>query len=108
MTSFVITKFAQALRPELSLSSLLAIVALVSIATGLPWYAAQIEPDCFVALIPLGLYLFAFHSKALGSLRLAALFLIVSFAIASHPSHMGLSAGLLAVLFVMRLVPREW
>lgn len=108
MTSFVMTEFARALRPSLSIWSLVAIVALVSIATGLPWYAAQIEPDCFVALIPLGLYLFAFHSKALGPIRIAALFVIVSVAIASHPSHIGLSAGLLAVLVLMRLIPQQW
>src|SRR5689334_22742485 len=70
MTAFVITEFARALRPMLSLWSLLAIVTLVSIATGLPWYAAQIEPDFFVALVPLGLYLFAFHGRELKVVRL--------------------------------------
>lgn len=108
MTAFVITQFARALRPSLSLWSLLAIVILVSIATGLPWYAAQIEPDFFVALIPLGLYLFAFHCDELGRLRLSALFFVVSLAIASHPSHIGLSAGLLVALSTMRLAPRTW
>ena len=82
MTAFVIAEFARALRPSLSLWSLLAIVTLVSIATGLPWYAAQIEPDFFVALIPLGLYLFAFHGDRLGWLRSAVLFLVVSLATA--------------------------
>ena len=108
MTAFVIAEFARALRPSLSLWSLIAIVTLVSIATGLPWYAAQIEPDCFVALIPLGFYLFAFHSDQLGWLRSTMLFLVVSLAIASHPSHIGLAAGIVGVLSVMRLAPSTW
>ena len=108
MIAFVITEFARALRPSLSLWFLLAIVTLVSIATGLPWYAAQIEPDCFVALIPLALYLFAFHSGQLGWLRSGALFFVVALAIASHASHMGLAAGIVAVLVAMRLSPGTW
>jgi hypothetical protein len=108
MTAFVITQFARALRPSLSLWSLLAIVTFVSIASGLPWYAAQIEPDCFVALIPLGLYLFAFHPSALGRVRGFVLFLVITLATASHPSHIGLSAALLAALWLVRFAPRSW
>ena len=108
MTAFVITEFARTLRPSLSLWSLLAIVTFVSIASGLPWYAAQIEPDCFVALIPLGLYLFAFHGFALGQLRGLLLLLVVAFATASHPSHIGLAAGLLVALLTMRIAPKSW
>ncbi|MGZ5936395.1 MAG: hypothetical protein ACXWLK_03270 [Rhizomicrobium sp.] len=108
MTAFVITEFARALRPSLSLWSLLGICSIVSIGTGLPWYAAQIEPDCFVALVPLGLYLFAFHGSALGRWRSGVLFVIVAFAIASHPSHIGLSAGLLTALAAMRVAPKRW
>jgi hypothetical protein len=108
MTAFVITQFARSLRPSLSLWSLLAIGIVVSVGSGLPWYAAQIEPDCFVALVAIGIYLLAFHSPELGHGRLAILFVIVAFAIASHPSHIGLSGGLLAVLASMRIAPKDW
>jgi hypothetical protein len=108
MTAFVITEFARALRPMLSLWSLLAIVALVSIATGLPWYAAEIEPDFFVALVVLGLYLVAFHRTALGRVRLCALLCVVTLATAAHPSHIGLSAGLILVLTALRFAPPTW
>lgn len=108
MTGFAITQFARALRPFLSLWSLLAIGTLVSIGSGLPWYAAQIEPDCFVALVPLGLYLLAFHGRELGRGRQGALLVIVAFAIAAHPSHIGLAAGMLAALVAMRLAPLRW
>lgn len=108
MTAFVIAQFARALRPSLSMWSLLAIVTFVSIASGLPWYAGQIEPDCFVALIPLGLYLFAFQGSRLGPARASILLFVVAFAVASHPSHIGLAAGLIAALLLMRLAPKSW
>ena len=108
MTAFVMTQFARALRPEMSLWALLGVGALVCLATGLPWYAGQIEPDCFVVLIPLSLYLFAFHASGLGRWRLAALFSVAAFSIASHPSHIGLAAGLLGALIAMRLAPLSW
>src|SRR5664279_5623902 len=57
ITAFVMTQFARAVRPELSLWALLGIGAFLCVATGLPWYAAQIEPDCFVAIVPMALYL---------------------------------------------------
>ncbi len=48
IVSFVMTQTARAVRPNLSLWALLALGAALCVATGLPWYAAQIEPDCFV------------------------------------------------------------
>ena len=39
------------------------------LVTGLPWYAAQIEPDCFAAVTALALYLLAFHARDLGFVR---------------------------------------
>jgi hypothetical protein len=108
VTAFVITEFGRALLPTMSLWVLLAIGAIVALTTGLPWYAGQIEPDCFVALVPLLLYLIAFHGQTLGPVRLAELFATAAFVIAVHPSHIGLSAGLLAVLAAMRFAPVDW
>jgi len=108
MTAFVITEFARAFRPSMSLWAVLGIGTAVALTTGLPWYAGQIEPDCFVALVPLTLYLLAFHGAALGPWRLAGVFAVAAFATASHPSHIGLSGGLLAVLIMMRLTPTGW
>src|SRR5579871_2791161 len=44
MTAFVMTQFARALLPTLSLWVVLGIGTVVSLTTGLPWYAGQIEP----------------------------------------------------------------
>jgi hypothetical protein len=108
ITAFVMTQFARAIRPTLSLWSLLIIGAVLCLTTGLPWYAGQIEPDCFVAIAPLALYLLAFHDASLGPWRRALLFLAAAVATASHPSHIGLAGGLQAVVAAMRLAPRTW
>lgn len=108
MTAFVITEFARALRPQMSLWAVLGIGTVVSLTTGLPWYAGQIEPDCFVALVPLTLFLLAFQGAVLGPWRLAVVFVVAAFATASHPSHVGLAAGLIALLLGMRLAPERW
>ncbi len=108
ITAFVMTEFARAVRPTLSLWSLLGIGVVLSLATGLPWYAAQIEPDCFVALVPLTLYLLAFRDASLGAARKALLFAAAVVAISCHPSHFPLSAGLLAAIAGLRFAPQAW
>lgn len=106
ITAFVMTEFARAVRPSLSLWSFLAIVALLCVTTGLPWYAAQIEPDCFVAIAALGIYLLAFHGDTPG--RQALLFVATVVAIACHSSHVGLAAGLIVLLAIMRFASPSW
>jgi hypothetical protein len=108
IVGFVMTEFARAVRPMLSLWTLLAIAAILCLATGLPWYAAQIEPDCFVGLVPIVAYLFAFHDEALGPLRKTLLAVAAVIAIAAHPSHVALAALLLLLLAAMRLAPERW
>ena len=69
LVAFAMTEFARALKPQLSLWNFLLIGFVLVLATGLPWYAAQIEPDCFTAVTPLALYLLAFHARQLGFVR---------------------------------------
>jgi hypothetical protein len=108
ITAFVMVEFARAIRPQLSLWSLLALGAVLCLVTGLPWYAGQIEPDCFVAIAPMAFYLFAFEGDKLGALRRVLLAAIAVVAIASHSSHIALAAGLLIILSTMRFAPRSW
>jgi hypothetical protein len=108
ITSFVMVQFARAIRPQMSLWSLLALGAVLCLATGLPWYAGQIEPDCFVAVVPLALYLLAFHGETLGGARRVLLVLAAAIAIACHSSHVGLAGGLLAALGLMAFAPVSW
>ncbi|HTT99770.1 MAG TPA: hypothetical protein VMF58_17100 [Rhizomicrobium sp.] len=103
IVAFVMVEFARSLKPQLSLWTFLIIGLILTLATGLPWYAAQIEPDCFVAVTAMAIYLLAFHIRDLGFVRSVLLVLCAAFAASTHSSHMGLALGLLAVLIVARL-----
>lgn len=108
IAAYVITEFARTLRPALSLWSFLLMGAVLCVGTGLPWYAGQIEPDCFVALVPLALYLLAFHSEVLGRTRCILLFFAATISIACHSSHIALAGGLIVLLLAMRFAPSRW
>ena len=64
IVAFAMTEFARALRPNLSLWMLLLVGLVLTLVTGLPWYAAQIEPDCFGAAAPIALYLVGSSRKS--------------------------------------------
>ncbi|HVU21741.1 MAG TPA: hypothetical protein VHE09_13500, partial [Rhizomicrobium sp.] len=103
IVAFAMVELARALKPQLSLWTFLVIGLILTLATGLPWYAAQIEPDCFVAVTAMAIYLLAFHVRDLGFLRSVLLVLCAAFAAATHSSHMGLAVGLTLALIVARI-----
>jgi hypothetical protein len=112
MTGFVMVETARALAPRLTLPWFIALALALVVLTGIAWYAGQVEPDCFTAVVALSFYLLLFHSGELSRGRRIALFLIAGLAIACHPSHLVLAAGLVAVAAiywaVSRRSAREW
>lgn len=106
MVAFVMSETARMVAPRLTLAGILAIGAGLVILTGLPWYAGEIEPDCFTALCALCAYLLAFHAQALGRARCAMLIAIATFSTACHPSHLVLLGGLALALIVYKGVTR--
>jgi hypothetical protein len=102
--AFVLTEFARAVAPRTSLWKLLGIGLALLFFTSLPWFAADIEPDSVTAALAMALYLLAFHARLMGWIRGALLVAIAAFATAAHPSHLGLSAGLVMALAALRLV----
>lgn len=108
MTAFVLVETARAIRPAILLPRVLGIAAFLTIATGLPWYAGQIEPDCMTAIIVLAIYVLAFHSATLGRIRIGLLIAMAALATASHPSHLGLNAGLSFCVGIYWLLARRW
>jgi len=101
VVAFVFVQFVRAVKPNLSLWVMLLIGLVLTLGTGLPWYAAQIEPDCFVAIAPMAIYLLAFHR--LGWWRNALLMLCATLAAASHNSHLGVAIGLSTALVFVRM-----
>lgn len=106
MTAFVMLETARCVAPRLPLGWLAAIAGGLVLLTGLPWYAAQIEPDCFTPLVVLSLYLLAFHGERLGTWRAGLVLAIAALSIGAHPSHLGLAAGLVFVLAAYRLATK--
>jgi hypothetical protein len=102
MTAFVMTETVRMVAPHMRLRTFLALGAVLVVATGLPWYVGQIEPDCLTAVVVLSTYLLAFHAPALGRGRCVALIAIGGFAIGAHPSHLVLAAGIVLALLCCR------
>jgi hypothetical protein len=103
IAAFVITEFARAVRPHTSLWALLGIGVALSLFTGVSWVSGQIEPDFLTAVVALVVYLLAFCLRRVGWMRAVLLIAIGGFAVGSHPSHLGLCAGLILVLANLRL-----
>jgi hypothetical protein len=108
MTSFVVVQLARVEAPRLNLGKFAIIALGLAVLTALPWYAGQIEPDCFTALTVLCTYLLALHTGGMGRARSLAILMIGSFSAATHPSHFALIAGLVMVVGAIKIVSIVW
>jgi hypothetical protein len=107
MTSFLILEVARAEVPGLTLRGLMVIGAVLCVFTGLAWYTGQVEPDIFTPAVILGAWLLLFRSSRLSKASLRWVIALTALAVACHPSHLGLLAGLLIVAAVLKLVARR-
>lgn len=105
-TSFTIVECARVLAPRLDLGGFMALLAILVLATGLPWYVGEVEPDCLASVAVLSAYLLAFHGPRLGRSRTIAILAIGSFAAAAHTSHLLLAFVILAFLAFAAAVRR--
>lgn len=71
-------------RPVALPLSLLAVVAFLTIATALPWFAGQLMPDLFAGLALLALYLLVFKREDLHRIECYGLIALIVFASAAH------------------------
>src|SRR6185312_4965756 len=85
----------------------IALGAILMLATGIGWYVGQVEPDCMTALVVLGAYLLLFRTRFLGFKQNMLVAGITGLAVACHPSHLGLMAGLLVVAICLRWLWRD-
>lgn len=108
MTALTVVEFARALWPRTTLWLLLRVAVGLAVLTSIAWFAGQIEPDCMTAIFVLAMYPLAFRLKQLGVIRAALLVAVAGIAIASHPSHLGTSAGLVLCLFLAKLACWVW
>ena len=94
LTAYVILEVARAEVLGLTLAQFLGIGTILTLLTGIAWYAGQVEPDCMTPLVVLGGWLLLFRQHRLGRGRSIVMTLITGLAVASHPSHLGLLCGL--------------
>ncbi|HVV26665.1 MAG TPA: hypothetical protein VHC40_01745 [Rhizomicrobium sp.] len=106
MTGYIVLETARCEVPGLTLGGLLGIGAILSTLTGISWYAGQVEPDCMTPLVILGMWLLLFRTARLGRVRVRWVAGLTGLAVAAHPSHMGLIAGLLIAAGLLRLAVR--
>ncbi|HWY66507.1 MAG TPA: hypothetical protein VNX61_14940 [Rhizomicrobium sp.] len=106
MTSYLILEVARIEVPGLTLRGLVAIGALLSVFTGIAWYAGQVEPDIFTPMVILGAWLLLFRSERLTKAGRYRVVTLTGLAVACHPSHLGLLAGLVIVAALLKLVSR--
>ena len=92
----------RALLPEVSAWWLLPGVGCLAIATALPWFASQLMPDVFTAILVLVLALLVLVPEQVSRRERAWLVLFGAFIIAAHQSNVPLAMGLLLVLVPLR------
>src|SRR5665213_1314093 len=102
MTAYFVALTARAEMDRLSLGGLILLGVVLMLATGIGWYVGQVEPDCMTALVVLGAYLLLFRSRFLGLAQSVLVAAITGLAVACHPSHLGLMAGLLVVAVALK------
>jgi hypothetical protein len=108
MTSYLIVAVARIELPRLTLRGLVLIGAALSLATGIDWYVGQVEPDIFTPMVILGSYLLLFRGEQLGKWGLGLVTGLTGLAVASHPSHLGLAAGLIIGAGLLKIAARRW
>ena len=79
----------------------LGIVAMLTIATSLPWFAGQLMPDILFFAAVLALYLLAFRANRLGRFERYGLAAVIVFAIPSHMAAAGMCVGIIAALWLV-------
>ncbi|MDO8875614.1 MAG: hypothetical protein Q8M24_24310 [Pseudolabrys sp.] len=73
----------------------LGIVAFLTVATSMPWFAAQLMPDILFAAAALALHLLIFRDNALAHWERLALAAVIVLAMPSHMAAAGMCVGIL-------------
>ena len=96
-------------RNRIGTFEMLLIIAALAVFSSLPWVSGEILADVFAPVVLLGLFLLAFADAELSRAELVYVGALTAFAIATHLSHVPITAGLillcvgLRVLFLRRL-----
>jgi hypothetical protein len=96
----VIAVVARRVVTDLRPGAFAIIAAVLCVFTALPWTAGQIMPDALTGVLVLSLYAVAFPGPRMRWFTRVGLLVIAVMATTVHASHVGITAGLAAVVFV--------
>ena len=109
LTSYILWLVVRSLFPERTSINFLALVALLSLLTGLGWLVGWIMPDIFGPLLYLSLYLLVLANESLSPVERGAVVLIAWWGVTAHSTHLLLGGSLCVVLMATLLVQgRPW
>ncbi len=101
VTSYVLWLVVRSLTPARTRTAHLALVASLSLLTGLGWMVSWIMPDVFGPVLYLGIYLLVFAPETLSRVERLAVILLSWWSAASHVSHLMVAGGLCVFLVLV-------
>jgi len=107
LTAYVVWLVVKSFAPQRTALNYLAVVALLSLLTGMSWYSTLIMPDFLGPVLYLSIYLLVFARERLTRGERLSLYPIAGWAVVSHSTHLLLSAGLLLILAAPLVVNRR-
>ena len=104
-TAWILWLVTRSFFPQRTITSFLALIAILAAFTPASWYASLIMPDILGPTLYLAMYLFVFAYETLSSRERIALAVIATWATASHVTHLMLALILCIPLLALLLVP---
>ncbi|MGA3264241.1 MAG: hypothetical protein ABSC47_09375 [Terracidiphilus sp.] len=101
LAAFILWLVARSIAPRHTILSYLVLVLLLSLFTGMNWYAVLIMPDILGPLLYLSIYLLVFARETLSRRERISLYPIAWWAVTSHATHLLLAAGMCMILALL-------
>jgi hypothetical protein len=107
LVAYILWLVVRSVAPRQTILPYLVLVPLLSLVTGMSWYATLIMPDILGPLLYLSIYLLVFARDTLTRAERLALYAIAWWAVASHATHLLLAAGMCMILALLVVVDRR-
>jgi hypothetical protein len=98
LTAYILWLVVRSIAPRQTILPYLVVVLLLSLATGMSWYASLVMPDILGPLLYLSIYLLVFAPDSLSRTERLTLYPVAWWAITSHATHLMLAAFLCVIL----------
>ena len=107
LTAYVLWLVVRSILPRKTMTGYFALVALLSVLTGLGWFVSLIMPDIYGPVLYLSIYLLVFAPETLSRSEVLTVMLMAWWSVASHVTHLILACGLCATLTFLFLFRRS-